>query len=394
MIFIELTREEFQEFSLSQENTIFYQSSYMADFEEKSGRTIHLLGIKENGEILAAGIFIESHYRLNARYLRCPRGFLADYNNYELIDFFIGNLKDYCKKNNYFMLKIDPYLPLSFRDGENNIITEENREIRDHLLSLNFRELNFSIEEKWIYILPLDKTKEELFKNYKPQIRNYIKQAQRNKIQIEDMPVEEFDIFENIMSQTGQRQGFETHNVQYYRNLKESFKDKILFKKAVLYCDLAIQSLNEEIEQLKTATYKKESQLKDRDNKISALSNKIENLNELKEKEGNAVILSVSCFMDYGNELIYLNSGNRSDLMNYHGSNLLMYEMINYAKDKNYKYYNFYGLGRNFPQDIATNGMLDFKKQYNGLIEETFGEFDLKTGAFYDLYTTIKKLRH
>jgi|GEM_PF-3122472 len=395
---VELSVEEFSSFIEKRNDKNFYQTSFMAQMQEERGFKTVYLGLKKDKEILAAGMFMLVDTIAKQKFLRSPRGPICDYENFEILDEFTKAIKAYCKKNKYFMVKIDPYLMLNKRDNEGEIVEGENNlAIRDHLLSLGYKELNYSQEEKWLYILPLtSQNKESVLKNFKQRTRNYINQAIRLGVEVKDVEYDELDEFAEVMKETGNRQNIAVHNQKYYQLLYKCFNDKVLFKKAVLNCEKSLKILEDNKTEVATKLEKakKESLINDLQNQAQTLDKKINELNEVKNKYGNEVTLSVSCFIDYGDEVIYLNGGNRDELMKYHGSFLVQKTMIDYAIDNGYSRYNFYGLGSEFPNDKESNGVYLFKKHFSGEVYETFGEFDLAASSFYKVFNLAKKIKN
>ena len=45
-----------------------------------------------------------------------------DYENEKLVKYFTEELKKFCIKNNFFMLRIDPYISLIERDNDGKVV--------------------------------------------------------------------------------------------------------------------------------------------------------------------------------------------------------------------------------------------------------------------------------
>ena len=78
--------------------------------------------------------------------------------------------------------------------------------------------------------------------------------------------------------------------------------------------------------------------------------------------------------------------------MSYGAQYLMQYEMIKYAKDNNFKRFNFYGIDGDFSKESINYGLFDFKRGFNSNVVELIGEFDLVENKFnYKLYNFLLK---
>ena len=98
-------------------------------------------------------------------------------------------------------------------------------------------------------------------------------------------------------------------------------------------------------------------------------------IEKLRQDKGNIIPLSCAMFMLYGDEVIYLSSGSYKEYMQYYGQYAIQWEMIKYACDNKYKRYNFYGLFDVFDRTGKDYGVYEFKKGFNGHVEELLGEY-------------------
>ena len=81
-------------------------------------------------EILAAGMFLTKKIG-NYYYAYCPKGFLIDYDDSDLLKRFTNNLIKYYRRKKIIFLKINPELPIAtinYHDGYKRV-TNSNIEI-------------------------------------------------------------------------------------------------------------------------------------------------------------------------------------------------------------------------------------------------------------------------
>ena len=133
---------------------------------------------------------------------------------------------------------------------------------------------------------------------------------------------------------------------------------------------------------------------KNLNNEIESINKRVKESEEIIEKTGKDVItLSGSMFMLIQPEIIYLSSGNYEEYMRYNSQYLIQWELIKYGIKNGFKKHNFYGI----PADINTHpkdyGIYEFKRGFNGYVEELIGEYELPISKVYYLMKLIHKIR-
>ena len=115
--------------------------------------------------------------------------------------------------------------------------------------------------------------------------------------------------------------------------------------------------------------------------------------NIIKEKNTDVITLSGSMFILIQPEIIYLSSGNYEEYLRFNSQYLLQWMMIKHGIKNGFKKHNFYGI----PADINTHpkdyGIYEFKRGFNGYVEELIGDFALPITWHYKLFDIIHKLK-
>lgn len=95
----ELTEEEFNLFSKNYKDSIFFESSYWGKLKESTGWKYYMVGLKENGSIIAASLLLAKKIPVINRYIfYSPRGFLLDFNNFDLLKKYTEEIKKFVKE--------------------------------------------------------------------------------------------------------------------------------------------------------------------------------------------------------------------------------------------------------------------------------------------------------
>lgn len=407
MKFQEITEKEYQKFWENHPLKTFLSAPEISKLREKSGWITYFVGVKENKKIVAASMLL-AHKRHFGKYeFYSPRGYLMDFKNKELLTFFTSELKQYIKDKKGYVLRIDPYVIYKQRDIDGNIVEggEDNSDVVENLLKLGYRKIAEENMEQvgWMFSLDLEgKTIDQIYKEMKPNTRNTIRKAEKFGITVNEIAYDELDKFQSIMEETGARKGFHVRNLSYFQEMYKLFHDKNEIKYFITELDLKayIERLTKEkrekeekLSSLSDAKYN-EGQKKNLNNEITSIEKRITESNKIRKDTGKDVItLSGSMFMLIQPEVIYLSSGNYEEYMNFNSQYLIQWELIKYGIENGFKKHNFYGIPAHINEHPKDYGIYEFKRGFNGYVEELIGEFDLPITWHYKLFDIIHKIK-
>ena len=407
MKFQEITEKEYREFWENHPLKTFLSAPEISKLREKSNWTTYYVGVKEEKKLIAATMLL-SHKRHFGKYeFYSPRGYLLDFKNEELLEFFTNELKKYIKDKKGYVLRIDPYVIYKERDIDGNIVEDgiDNSDVVNNLQNLGFKKVKTENMEQvgWMFSLNLDgKTEEQILKEMKPNTRNTIRKAEKFGITVNEISYDELDRFQNIMVETGERKGFGVRKLSYFQEMYKLFHDKNEVKYFITELDLNAyikrleeekQEKEEKLNSLSDAKYN-DGQKKNLTNEIASLDKRIIDSNKIKEESGKEVItLSGSMFMLIQPEVIYLSSGNYEEYMKFNSQYLIQWELIKYGIENGFKKHNFYGIPANINEHPKDYGIYEFKRGFNGVVEELIGEFALPITWHYKLFELIHKIK-
>lgn len=407
MKFQEITEKEYREFWEDHPLKTFLSAPEISKLRQKSNWDTYYVGVKEKKKIIAATMLLAHKRHFNKYEFYSPRGYLLDFNNEKLVNFFTEELKKYIKDKNGYVLRIDPYVIYKERDIDGNIVEDgvNNEKVVENLLNLGFIKIPVETKEQvgWMFSLGLEgKTEEQILKEMKPNTRNQIRKTEKFGISVNEIGYDELDRFQSIMEETSKRKGFSNRKLEYYQEMYKLFHDKNEVKFFITELNLKnyIEGLESErvekenkINSLTDAKYN-DGAKKNLTNEIASIDKRIAESKEIIEKNGSDVItLSGSMFMLIKPEVIYLSSGNYEEYMKFNSQYLIQWELIKYGIENGFKKHNFYGI----PEDINTHpkdyGIYEFKRGFNGYVEELIGEFALPITWHYKLFDLIHKIK-
>lgn len=407
MKFQEITEKEYRNFWENHPLKTFLSAPEISKLREKSGWETLYVGIKKDKKLIAASMILGHKRHFNKYEFYSPRGFLMDFKDTELVIFFTKELKNYLKDKKGYVLRIDPYIIFKERDIDGNIVEkgEDNSEIVNNLLKLGYKKL--SIEEKeqvgWMFSLNLEgKTEEQILKEMKANTRNQIHKTEKFGITVNEINYDELERFQNIMEETGARKGFAVRKLSYFQEMYKLFHDKnevkffiteINLKKYIKGLEKEKKEKEDKIDSLTEAKYN-DGQKKGLNLQIEAINKRIKESNEIIEKVGkDTITLSGSMFMLIKPEIIYLSSGNYEEYMKFNSQYLIQWELIKYGIENGFKKHNFYGIPENINEHPKDYGIYEFKRGFNGYVEELIGEYELPLSWHYNLFKLIKKIK-
>jgi lipid II:glycine glycyltransferase (peptidoglycan interpeptide bridge formation enzyme) len=354
-----------------------------------------------------------------------PRGFILDYNDYDLLKFFTKNIKEYAKRRGAIFIKIDPYISYQERDLEGKIVEngKNNKKAYNNLIKLGYKHFGFnlmqeSLQPRWIFITPSKNTTvEEAMKNMDAKTRQILRKNERNKIKVREIDYNELNKFKDIMAHTGERREFIDRPLSYYQEMYKHLHDDGILKILIAELDTneLIAEYQSEIDNLKKEKEDRankynqdpskmnEQKYREKqahcDKEIERITKTQNHIRDLKLKYGNIITLGGILFLIYGNEVLSLVGGSYKEFMEFQSAYTVHFAGLKYAIENNYDRYNFYGITGVFDPENPLFGLYSFKRDFGGKVVELIGEFDLVIDKpMYSLYKiafkTYKKLKN
>ncbi len=399
MEFRELSEEEFRVFAKNHKLASFVQTPEMGRYQASHKKDVYYVGMVEQGKILCATMMFASGNFLGRKTFYAPNGYLIDYEDQALLAAFTKEMKHFVRKHGGFYLRIDPYYPLVERDINGDVVPGgyDHRSTIAYLQACGYHYLGTSSQVKYMFVLPLqDQEKEQIFRVFKPNTRNLIRKAMRPGIVVRALKRDELSIFKALTSVTGERRQFSDKPLSYYEEMYDLFvpRGELTFVIAELHTKTYIDDLEKELQEERMRfpklSVKNESKRTEAESRIQLLERRIEEVKTLALQKVDPIVLSGGMFFLYGNEVLYLFSGNYKEYMHFAAQYRIQWEMIQYAIDHHYERYNFYGI-LSYQKDSPEYGVYEFKKGFHGHVVELIGEFELPTHPFYYLRKFLKK---
>lgn len=357
-----------------------YQTEEYAKTMEKQGFNIKILGLDENGNIIGSTILLISK-KMGFTYAFAPRGFVIDYNNFELVNKFTTEIKKYCKKNGIVAIKLNPRIIREINGNTNN----NYKEICANLSKLKYSHMGYndffeSFKPRFEAIIEI-KAKEAMFNNIKKEYRTKIRSAIDNGVEIHKGT---YDDLEYLYLQTEKKY---PRDLLYFRYLYYFFSQnkkidlfyakldckKLLNKFRILY--VKQEKICSEIDKaIKLNHSNKLTALKiEADNLLGKYHNQLSNATKMVQKNPEGIIIASALFIKESNEVYMIMDGFDKKYKRYNAKHLLIWEVLNYYK--NYKYLNLGGM-TSLKED-KYKGLNNFKMNFGSSCYEYVGDLEL-----------------
>lgn len=418
MEFVILDETTYQEYADHCPYRNIWQSIEMTKIRVSNGWTAHYVSLQENDIIIAACALVSYPVFKKYKLFQSLRGFLLDYENTEVLTEFHDHLISYMKKQHGIYFSMDPYVVHMQRDKYGRIVEDgvDNTPLLKTLDQLGYIHegfMNHANEQKeeprWMFVLPIEgKQETDLLKDMNQLTKRSIKKTQRRGFTLVELKRDELSKFRDIITHTAKRKGFTNRPLSYYEKMYDIFHemDRIKFLVIVLHTDEFLKELENEqnserkkLMQIMATLEANPENIKSIHKKelaeeaILRLEKKKQELEQLRKKHGNEVVLSGAMFLLYGSEILYLNGGSYEETMHFSAQYRLQWEMISYAANNGYQRYNFYGIDGTFDEG-KMDGVLTFKQGFSGEVEELIGVFHyILNPAVYRIYQFLKGIK-
>ncbi|PIT90604.1 MAG: hypothetical protein COU22_01235 [Candidatus Komeilibacteria bacterium CG10_big_fil_rev_8_21_14_0_10_41_13] len=324
-----LQPNELDNFVSGQEVSQFLQSSSWANFQENVGHKVWRFGIKENERLIATAVIIEHLLPLQKSYLYCPRGPIIDSDLTEA--------------------KQAKVLGLIFSKARDlTIETKQAEEIFfrfEPLSEIKLKEVRLhktkDIQPSTTSILKLAKTSEELLQDMQAKTRYNIRLAEKHEVKVAKLTSHDWPKAWPLFKQTSRRDNFNLHPQNYYQTMLEKLVEVELWV-----------ALNQ---------------------------------------DGDIIVANLISF--FGNVATYLHGASDYNHRQLMAPYLLQWQIIQEAKNRGCKYYDFHGLAPKNQPNHPLVGVSRFKQGFKGKTVSYPGAFDLVySKGWYKLYKLSRQL--
>lgn len=385
MKFIEnIDKDKYINFTDNHQKSHFLQSYAWGQFCKRiKGQIPYYVGLENNdNNLVATALILLKKTPFGYSYGYCPRGFILDYRDLNLIKEFSSYLKQFMKDKKIIYIKFDPDISYQDIDEEARPIEggNNNYELYNYMLSLGYKHTGFyklyeGNQPRYTFRIDLNKDWEEIETKMSKSFLKSVKRSELYDFEIDNEP--NVENFYHLIQCNSSKDDFDAHNLNYYK----IFTEELEKEKLVKYFNISIKPENlinkftKDIDNLKLELEKNKKRKIDIINQINKLEKDIEIFNTLKEEK--VIICSLICtYTKNRSWSMFIGSNEVANLT--FAVTRSYYEAIKDAYNKKYDFFDLFGT----PGDPHTTyknlaKLHDFKRKFGDKYIEFIGEFDL-----------------
>ena len=320
-----------------------------------------------------------------------PRGPILDYNNKELLGFFLTNLKKFAKTKQAKLVKLD--IPIAVKDEKlanfkDVDVDRSNDELIKTFKYYGYKHKGFSldmsstIQPRFNTVTKLEQPVPDLFSK---DTRRLIRDADKKFVEVRRCGKENLDDFLFALACTEKRKNISLRGREYFENLLDTFGDNALLyisyinvEKALKECHNRKENLEKEIEELGEKSPKKKRTLEEQvagTDKLIALFNGL----EIEDKSKDQVI-SAAITIAYGNHAEIIYAGMNEDFAKLPAQYKVFSDTMKKAQEMGISEVSMGGI-----EGSLNDSLLGFKSKFSPNIVEYYGEFDLVISHVFNL---------
>ena len=339
-----------------------------------------IAGVYQNDQLVASGLILIKHLPLSFTMMYIPRGPIMDYENKELVKFYLKELKKWAKTKHCLFISFDPAIKLREFDLDHKDKPDDQK-----ALSI----INNLQDNKAIYkgkTLKIEETIQPRFHMglyYTDDLNSHLpkstikscKAAIKRHVNVKVADHSEIEKFAKMIELTEKHKNVHLRNEEYFRKILDVYKED-----ATLYlADVNVSTYKKELEDsIKAAndTLQNETATNNAKNKaLQTIKNSEKELiaiNDLASKYPNDTIIAGGLMVGFGNTCEMLYAGRNDDFNSFRPQYYLYTKKIEHSFKQGYQYVNMGGI-----EGTLDDGLSKFKANFNPVSIEYVGEFDL-----------------
>ena len=411
MKIVKLSSSQFDKFASGHRYRNYYQTSMYGNVMSKFGYQIQYIGvINDQNKLIGASLILYKEVFMKYKIAYAPRGILYNYENSRGLEDVMEKIKKVLGKQGFMLLRIDPYIPLTIRNNEGEIINFNNKgnEIIENLKNIGFdykgKNLYFETEKpRWEALVLLQKDLRDTFARLDKRTRNKIRRATNSGVEVVR------DSNRNI-SKLFQYVGKKDNKpIQFYREMVRRFGNNIdiyyakintenflinsrrNYEKEVEYNEMLaqrVQDVNLNAQERNNFLNKK----MESDKLITSYKNSLLISTDLLKNNPEGIIIAGAMIIKYDNAAYIYTEGQDENYGYLNPNYLIKWQLINDFTNMGFKYLNLNAIVGEFEKKNPYSGLNEIKLGYNSTVTEYIGEFDIVLNNFaFNLYNKMKK---
>ncbi|MFH1598624.1 MAG: peptidoglycan bridge formation glycyltransferase FemA/FemB family protein [Patescibacteria group bacterium] len=323
-------KHELDQFVACQTNSQFLQSWHWSQFKEIQTRRVLRIGVKKEGRLVGSAVALCIQLPLSRCYVYCPRGPIVD-----------QNISDADKEEVWSNLL---YELKDWAKKQDAMFLRVEPIFRVDLEKYHLSPTK-TIQPKDTLFLDLTNDKEVLLQEMKQKTRYNIRLAEKRGVTVyEECDEESISQFCRLIQITKERDNFRPHPENYYRTMLDSLRPCGVVK-------------------LFLAKYQDK-------------------------------VIAANLTAWFGDTVTYMHGASDYEYRQEMAPHLLQWQVIQWAKQAGYKYYDFWGIADSDDPTHPWAGISRFKKGFGGFEEHYLGTWELSISPlWHTVYNIVRRIK-
>lgn len=388
-----ITNETLDTFVSQSNKSHFMQTSAWGEVSSSRGYRIHHLGLFDGDKLCATALLLEKKILYYSTFY-CPRGFIADYDDSDLLKKMIDELKKYVKKNHGLYFRIDPDIILNQLNEDGEIIryNDDSLKMIEYLKSNGAKHKGYTIRfaesslPRFTFRISVKESEEEIQKRMHPKTRKVFRNGMPEGISVYKGNGDDVRAFHDTMKETAIRKKLLLEPLKFFMDFYTILNSHDMSDIYVAKADIntIISSYNDKIDSLKKdkeklllkPNAKTANRISEMDNQLSKLEREY---TELENYHNQQIILSSVITAKFNDKVWLIHGGNKDCLQFLNANYHLYYSIMMDAKKEGYETVDFFGSEGKIDKNSDLYGIYLFKSRFGGDFDEFIGEFDFIT---------------
>lgn len=340
-----------------------------------------IVAVKKENEVIASALVLYRELLFGYTMFYLPRGPIMDYDDHELVSFFLTHLKQFARSEKCIYITIDP--GIIHREELFNCFQEsEERNERDILRFLKQQGCHFkgltkdfssTIQSRYHAGIYSHDGWEEKFEK---RAKKALALTRNKKINIRYCGQEGIDEFIKVIECTEKRKHIQLRDASYFRTILQAYGNDAVITLAQLPVHEVMKDIDDQIHKLNRRIAKiKDEQNASRLNmeqQATALHHKRVTLQEDLERYGDPLTIAGALSVRFHGCAEILYAGMNDRYKRYMAPYTVFYHSFTWAFDKGCTWCNMGGI-----EGSMKGGLIEFKSSFQPTIREYIGEFDI-----------------
>lgn len=340
-----------------------------------------IAGVYQNDQLVASGLILIKHLPLSFTMMYIPRGPIMDYENKELVKFYLKELKKWAKTKHCLFISFDPAIKLREFDLDHKDKPDDQKALS---IIADLQNNKAIYKGKTLKIEETIQPRFHMGLYYTDDLNSHLpkstikscKAAIKRHVNVKVADHSEVEKFAKMIELTEKHKNVHLRNEEYFRKILDVYKED-----ATLYlADVNVNTYKKELEdsiQIANDTLQNEKATNNAKNKalqtIKNSEKELLTINDLANKyPSDETIIAGGLMVGFGNTCEMLYAGRNDDFNSFRPQYYLYTKKIEHSFKQGYQYVNMGGI-----EGTLDDGLSKFKANFNPVIIEYVGEFDL-----------------